>query len=241
MKFTLYSLVLLNSLLTTSTASCANVVNTPAIPELNSNTAYGLQIDAKTAAIASPEQIKGCIKAQGASDMPGIFDIPFERLFIPRISSKARAEGYWATNRDPALDENRGYYTNRLPFPHHHDNPWPGEDDFLKKLLAVEQAFEEFDKKHRYNDQRRFKLHGGRAYSPSRLEFGADGKGIHVGCAEYQDLGFQVPNGSSVVAILWPKGYSTHYLRDHHVRPSLEFYLYIMRLALPLPERLPNR
>lgn len=93
-----------------------------------------------------------------------------------------------------------------LPLPIAHPQPWSGQKEFLTKLLAIEKSL----------NSPSIMMEG---YADSRLDLSND----HVGCGEYEYNG-----------VRWTQGYSEHYIEKFNVRPSREFYDFIMSSSLPL-------
>ena len=97
--------------------------------------------------------------------------------------------------------------TDGLPWPQPDATPWPDRETFLAHLQAVEARF--LPRQHL-----RFMGH-----SLCRL------CGAENGCGEFVDASFH-----------WPSGY-LHYVRDHDVRPSVEFVAWVAIEAARAPSR----
>ncbi len=148
-------------------------------------------------------------------------NIPFDRttvsslLQIPGYSGDQLGEGFWGPNQQ------------HLPMPVPHAEPWPGKEAFLKKLRSVEEAIAE----HQKEGGTRFVTANYVGSARSRFE------PIMVANFEYVDTRYRwmnKPNGT-IRTLRWPAGYSTYYIDRFNVVPSMQFYLYIMNLPLPLP------
>ena len=109
-----------------------------------------------------------------------------------------KVEGYWADNQDPAKDSYKGKY----PFPQKHAHPWPTQEEFLRKLSVLES---------------KAKVIGYRGLSPSRFE------DLHVGSREYQYKAHWVGK-----LICWPEAFGPYYVEKFNVKPSKEFYDWVM-------------
>ncbi len=136
----------------------------------------------------------------------GVFQssLTFDREKIS-TDGGVKYEGYWASKEDKA---------SPFPFPVGSDTPWPGKEEFLTKLRAKQEKAEVISY---------------RGYSHCRLV----GKN---GCAPEPGYNFVVKNNGAseykmVTAngdvIHWPEGYE-HYIEVHNVKPSREFYNFIM-------------
>ncbi len=112
------------------------------------------------------------------------------------------AEGYWALSVDPKKDIYKGKY----PFPKANAKPWAGKEEFLKKLEKIE-AFASRD------ENAKIRINVFRGPAMSRLDSGI------VGCTEYVD---------TVNSMKWTEGFGSHYIGKHNVKPSREFYEYVM-------------
>jgi hypothetical protein len=118
--------------------------------------------------------------------------------------SGVRFEGFWASSEDPMKDEYKGVY----PWPVKHTRAFSGEAEFLEKLRRIEAAAREAGYQGtvlRYSKSR--------GYAPSRFT------GKDVGSGTYTDVAANIE---------WPEGYSSYYVEQNHVRPSLEFWSYVM-------------
>jgi hypothetical protein len=134
-----------------------------------------------------------------------------------------RVEGYWAPPKFWA-----DCYEGRYPFPKPHTEPFANQVEFLKKLKKIEKVA--LGKENEYwlkNDSEKQRILPSanmvevvsyRGLSPSRLE-----EGVNVGSQEFQDHEHKV---------IWPGGYRKHYIKKHNVRPSREFYEYVISKKL---------
>lgn len=116
-----------------------------------------------------------------------------------------RIEGYWATDKDPTQDRYKGKY----PWPTVHEKPWSGKQAFLERLHQIEKL------KDIKNSCIGWQLY--RGVSWSRVDF------TWIGCGEYKDYRER---------ITWPEAYSSHYIDKYNVKPSREFYDYVMSFPL---------
>jgi hypothetical protein len=109
-----------------------------------------------------------------------------------------RMEGYWATTQ--AESEKPGAF----PWPIAHTKPFPNEAFFIERLTMLQ------------NDKTLF-------------PYGANGGALGFSPCRCCDKN---SNGSSEYGIAkdnfyWPQGY-LHYIKDHHVMPSQEFYNFVI-------------
>lgn len=116
-------------------------------------------------------------------------------------------EGFWASHVDPVQDLYQGVF----PFPKAYKEPWIGKEEFLKKLYQIESLA---DKPNSVIIAEHFK-----GMAPSRLK-----PDCFVGNKTYIDLQRKIK---------WPQGYSGHYIQEFNVKPSREFYRYVMEFPLP--------
>jgi hypothetical protein len=179
--------------------------------------------------------------------------IPFsEWHYTPgrsELKDTKKREGYWASSKDKNMD----FYGGRYPFPKAHEEPWSGKKEFLKKLAQIEEfAFKQYENKElrneyqqmvkkkkedlnttfltiaqerecwhqlcvKYYGKHRIIMNFYKGLSISRID------GTYVGSSEYED---------TEAGIIWPQGYSTHYIGKYNVIPSREFYLYVMNFSI---------
>lgn len=104
------------------------------------------------------------------------------------MHKQSRIEGYWGKN--PQDQE--------YPWPQANDQPWEGQEFFLKKLEMIENRNPP-DNYHRY-----------RGFSICRI------CGCVNGSAEHETDGW-----------LWPTGFR-HYVDEHNVRPSNDFIQFVI-------------
>lgn len=128
-----------------------------------------------------------------------------------------RVEGYWAWDSDPSKD----IYNGRYPWPTGECLTWAGKDEFVKRLTAMQERAD-IDVSHRTTKTDIMKIFY-RGCSTSRLEQCANGRWVPVSNAEYVD---------AVNNVVWPAGFLEHYVVRHYVKPSLEFYNYVMSYTL---------
>ncbi len=113
-------------------------------------------------------------------------------------------EGYWATS--PLVEQDT--YDGKYPFPIAYKEPWPGKQEFLEKLTLIE-------------DSNKVQLVCMRGSSPSRLE------SCFVGNSE-----FHFADGRCT--IIWTDAFGPHYVAKYNVKPSHEFYDFVMNLVLEI-------
>lgn len=155
-------------------------------------------------------------KAAAETSGGGSGALVFEREAMSKRGDGMAVEGYWAGSQDPAKDGYQGQY----PFPKAHAEPWVGQAEFSAKLKQIEALSRaQWDcstmppiTKIEYR---------GHAYS--RLA-----PGERVGHGEYKDTRRN---------IVWPYGFRSHYIDRFNVRPSREFYDYVMSFDLAQAER----
>lgn len=126
------------------------------------------------------------------------------------------AEGYWASDKDPKYDSYQGKY----PFPKANEHPWQSKEEFLKKLAAIEATagtlkFGEENPIHRV-----YKL-STRGHSFSRLE-----QGVQLGSEEF------LYKMSANEKIRWTDVFGSYYIAKFNVKPSRQFYNFVMQFAL---------
>lgn len=112
---------------------------------------------------------------------------------------KGHGEGFWA----PRWDKE---YTGTLPFPKEHAKPWPSQNDFLKKLFAIESMA---------GKNSRIQCVAYRGHSHARL----GEESAYVGNRQYSDM---------IAKICWPEAFGQYYVEKFNVKPSREFYRYVM-------------
>jgi hypothetical protein len=143
-------------------------------------------------------------------------------------SSIYRAEGYWRDKKsgDDEFDEYGDENKNRnFPWPETHENPWPGKEIFTKKLEAIESLAATNSRKYNYDTKEMtysrpnvpVSAHVYKGYSSSRIT------GASAGSSEYVD---REKN------ICWPEAFLYHYVEQHNVVPTKEFYDYVMNFAV---------
>jgi hypothetical protein len=115
-------------------------------------------------------------------------------------------EGYWANSEDEK---------SNFPFPVGSDTAWPGKDEFLTKLRKKQSSAEETS----YRGMSHCRLVG---KHNCQSDSGFDDQPVKDnGSSEFS---ITSPNGD---LITWPEGYA-HYVEVHNVKPSREFYNFIM-------------
>ena len=90
-----------------------------------------------------------------------------------------------------------------------HRAPWPGQQEFVVKLAAIER--EPSIRRESY-----------RGYAPSRLEF-RHGRAVDLGNSEFVD---------PATRITWIDAMGRHYIGKFNVIPSREFYYFVMDYKL---------
>ncbi len=151
----------------------------------------------------------GWILATKQSGMEKI--INFDRMKIPFTPSGLRVEGYWATSPDFFKDIHKARY----PFPQKNDSSWPGQQEFLDKLSRIEseQGKGRIEKKawrataSKEEDRWRSKFH-------SRFD---EAKELSLG--EFFDKNKKVG---------WTADFGGYYVKEYNVKPSRDFYHYVM-------------
>ncbi len=109
------------------------------------------------------------------------------------------AEGYWGTDVQIDLDVYKGKY----PYPLANLEPWPTEKEFLHRLVLIER-------------HPLVEIINYRGFSPSRFELGKT-----VGNKEYVYK-------SDAKEIRWTEALRPYYIEKFHVKPSKEFYDFVM-------------
>lgn len=134
--------------------------------------------------------------------------VVFERQAMSKLGKNGRVEGYWASSENPAKDQYQGLY----PFPQKSNEPWAGKEAFVAKLAEIESNVLNSD----YGTKNKYGIEPFRYRGPSfsRID------GSIVGCAEFYD---------AKEKITWPQGYREHYVEKYNVKPSKEFYDYVMK------------
>jgi hypothetical protein len=139
--------------------------------------------------------------------------VEFERshmTIIPGLyaGTYQRVEGYWGQHEHDHRDN--------LPFPIAHAEPWPGQKEFLKKLISIESSAQFWD--HDSLTESRIQIFIFKGSAHSRLE-----SHVQVSNKEFYDTCEQ---------IRWPHGFSWYYVARFNVKPSKEFYDYVMNFEL---------
>ncbi len=133
----------------------------------------------------------------------------------PILFQFGKVEGYWASSEDPRYD----YCDGKFPFPKRHNKPWAGKDAFLAKLSNIESDARNLNwSLDLASIKSQIKVHNiwkatFRGTSISRLD------GSAVGSSQFYDTKSK---------ITWPAGYGSHYVEEHNVIPSREFYRYVI-------------
>ncbi len=121
------------------------------------------------------------------------------------------AEGYWADSENPSEDS----YKGRYPFPKPNEKPWPTENKFLERLSRIEKTASQ-------------SMFGGpvamgvgltcfMSQALSRFE------DVFVGRCEYSDQANKIK---------WTEAFGPYYVSKFHVKPSREFYRFVMNFPL---------
>lgn len=136
-------------------------------------------------------------------------NIGFDREKISQTSS-GLIEGYWATASDPTKD----LFEGRYPFPQKNTSSWPGEEKFLEKLFFIEQQA----------GNGRIKVREWKVPQNPKNRFYTQ---FHSRFNEYDKLGlrefFDVYSN-----IGWTGDLGSYYIKKFHVKPSRDFYRYVM-------------
>lgn len=127
--------------------------------------------------------------------------IEFDRDEMSRTDHEepARVEGYWASPGSQ-FDISKDRYQGRYPFPKANAEPWPTQKVFLQRLARIERKVSQI---------------ANRGCSPSRFEDG------FLGNIEYQDT-------SRDPRVCWTEDFGPYYVKGFNVKPSREFYEYVM-------------
>ncbi len=131
-------------------------------------------------------------------------EIKFDRASM-LVSGEWKVEGYWKTANWHKSGNSQFYekYDSDFQIPTRHDKKWPGQDEFVKKLRLIQ-------------DKIRCNCYNG--FSHSRFE-----KDKYLGSTEYWD---------EKNLVKWPGDYLDHYIVEHNVVPSKEFYEFITNYKL---------
>ncbi len=131
------------------------------------------------------------------------------RLFSTKLNFDRQTivdcEGYWATSSDPTRD----IYRDRYPFPKSNPQMWPTQEQFMSKLSALEADIH--SKKVTNIKTMYFKGVSHSRFDDSRL-----------GCSEYRD---------QKNSVAWTDAFLNHYVKKYNVKPSKQFYDYVMLRA----------
>lgn len=132
----------------------------------------------------------------------------FDRERMVHEGDGAAVEGYWALYSNPGYiggpikKGSKDFYEGKYPEVKANPEPMPNQDEFLARLSNIEKsAFKQ-----------RFL-----GVSPSRFE------DIHVGNTEYS-----INDPKTGTWITWPESFGPYYVRRFNVRPSREFYDFVM-------------
>lgn len=130
-------------------------------------------------------------------------------------------EGYWALYGIPNCavgriePSSKDFYDGKYPIVKANPEPMPRQEEFLERLKAIEQSAMQT-------------AYGG--VSPSRFE------DIHVGNTEYS-----IVDQKTGKQVCWPQAFGPYYVRNFNVRPSEEFYNFVMNYEVPAQERASSR
>ena len=161
----------------------------------------------------------------------------FSRKKMIRDDRNEKVEGYWAINLvGHSLDE--GYWARKLvghslarfiffissfwyrlggyhgkyPWPEANSQPWPGQVTFSAKLKKIENILKKSPES----------FVGCFGMSPSRFELNKN-----VGCREFQYVDLETNE-----VIIWPEAFRPYYVDKFNVKPSEEFYEFVMNYPL---------
>jgi hypothetical protein len=123
-----------------------------------------------------------------------------------------RSEGFWASSQNPDEDQYKGAY----PWPVPHSHPFKGETVFLDKLRAMQTLA---DRRARSRPDSGLTVSGSRGFAPSRLE-----SSVKLGNETYVDIDANIE---------WTDALLNYYIGRYHVRPTREFYDYVLTYPLP--------
>ncbi len=156
--------------------------------------------------------------------------LTFEREKMSVFDGGGRVEGYWTTIKlvfndkgrwvDSKIDPNCKY-----PFPKPHKNPWPTQKEFLTKLYKIESCAG--DGNSNSSSRSRVLCFRMKGLSPSRLE-----PRKNVSGNEYCDTHENIS---------WPAGFSWYYVAKFNVKPSREFYDYVMNHSLAQDDQIQSK
>lgn len=129
----------------------------------------------------------------------------FDRENMP-VSDGGKVEGYWAEDKEESTI---------FPFPVGSDNPWPGKAEFLTKLREKEGKAENTQ----FRGTSRCRL-----VKKNNCEPDIDDDMMVIKNNGSSEFSMSTPAGDQIA---WPEGYA-HYIEVHNVKPSREFYNFIM-------------
>ncbi len=126
---------------------------------------------------------------------------------VSQFCENVLVEGYWASSANLEDD----FYHGAYPFPIAHELSWPGQQQFLAKLAQLEKS----------NNVEKKLIRG---FTFSRLGYeGWDGN--LYSCSEYW-----YKDGSR--SIVWTDAFGPFYVAQRNVKPSREFYNFVMNISL---------
>lgn len=150
-----------------------------------------------------------------------------------KSATKVRKEGFWYS----------GHGHRDWPMPQALKSKWPGYDEFLSKLIQIEDsymnAFLLATKQYNADYEEFRRLHGGvpphmRPQEPTFPEYLSHAVACYMGSSRCRICDKQ--NGSREYHIhgwIWPEGFR-HYVEVHNVKPSDDFIKFIMEEAVTL-------
>lgn len=145
----------------------------------------------------------------------------FDRDHMVNNGNGELIEGYWALYGIPNCaigriePSSKDFYNGKYPIIKANPEPMPRQEEFLEKLKMIEQLAMR-------------STHGG--VSPSRFE------NIHVGNTEYSII-----DPKTGKTICWPEAFGPYYVRNFNVRPSEQFYNFVMNFEKPEQEPASSR
>lgn len=114
-----------------------------------------------------------------------------------------KVEGYWASDEDKSKD----FYGGKYPWPQK-NRPWKGRREFIEKLDQMEFRCA-------LGDEKNFRWTYCGGPTQSRLISSPR----FLGEGEFKD---------SLFCIKWPDSFLSHYVEQCNVKPSREFYRFVM-------------
>lgn len=131
----------------------------------------------------------------------------FDRENLALLQNGWKGEGFWRTpDWVKEKSSHKSFYEKHdegLHIPFKHDSEWSGKSEFVNKLRKIQKNVTQLC---------------ANGLSPSRFE-----KDKYLGSLEFRD---------SKAHIAWPGDYLEYYIEKHNVKPSREFYNYVLDWTL---------